>query len=273
MKAYAGLTVYRSMIQFQEKATVTRRELLSSDNVRLTFQSEKIASAAEPGQFVMIRVGAGKDPLLRRPFSIHQTTAEGTLQIYFKVVGRGTAMLAGIREGDEVSILGPLGRGFQLTESPVCLVGGGLGIAPMLFLATRLGAMRSGQTRGRIILGGRTRTEVEPLIADFERTGIPVLVATDDGSFGQRGFVTAIFSTLDLPPDCTVYCCGPEPMMASMAVLSRERHLHCQVSVESTMACGMGACLGCSRTARNGEYVHVCLDGPVFDAEDMAWTI
>lgn len=261
------------MIQYQEKATVTRREQLSSDNVRLTFQSTRIASAAEPGQFVMIRVGTGKDPLLRRPFSIHQTAADGTLQIYFKVVGRGTAMLAGIREGDEISILGPLGRGFQITGSPICLVGGGLGIAPMLFLATRLSEMRTVLTQDRIILGGRTRMEVEPLLADFERTGFPVMVATDDGSYGQRGFVTAVFASLDLPPGCTVYCCGPEPMMASMALLSRERSLPCQVSVESVMACGMGACLGCSRTARNGEYVHVCLDGPVFDAEDMAWTI
>lgn len=260
------------MIQYQEKAIVTRREQLSSDNVRLTFQSSRIASAAEPGQFIMIRVGTGKDPLLRRPFSIHQT-AEGTLQIYFKVVGRGTAMLAGIREGDEVSILGPLGKGFQLTDSPVCLVGGGLGIAPLLFLATRLGLMRTGLAQDPIILGGRTRMEIEPLLADFERTGFPVMVATDDGSCGQRGFVTAVFSKLDLPPGCTVYCCGPEPMMAGMALLSRERHLPCQVSIESVMACGMGACLGCSRTARNGEYVHVCLDGPVFDAEEVAWTI
>jgi dihydroorotate dehydrogenase electron transfer subunit len=261
------------MIQYQEKATVILREQLSRDNVRLTFLSPRIAAAAGPGQFVMVRVGSGKDPLLRRPFSIHRVGLDGSVQIYFKVVGRGTAMLASAREGDELSILGPLGNGFRLTDTPACLVGGGLGIAPMLFLADRLSSREADRGLDRIILGGRTSAEVEPLVADFETTGIAITAATDDGSFGQHGFVTAAFATLCFPENCTVYCCGPEPMMASMALLSREKKLSCQVSVESVMACGMGACLGCSRPARNGEYVHVCLDGPVFDAEDMAWTI
>lgn len=261
------------MIQYQEKATVTLREQLSNENVRLTLHTPHIATAATPGQFVMVRVGSGRDPLLRRPFSIHRAGMDGTIQIYFKVVGRGTALLAGAREGDALSVLGPLGNGFQFSEKPACLVGGGLGIAPMLFLADRLNARGADRTLDRVILGGRTRSEVEPLVADFETTGIAVTVTTDDGSYGQRGFVTKAFASLSLPADCAVYCCGPEPMMAGMALLSRERNLPCQVSVESVMACGMGACLGCSRPASNGEYVHVCLDGPVFDAEDMAWTI
>lgn len=261
------------MIQYQEKATVTLREQLSSENVRLTLRSPQIAAAAQPGQFVMVRVGSGRDPLLSRPFSIHRVRTDGSIQIYFKVVGRGTALLAGAREGDALSVLGPLGNGFQFAEQPACLVGGGLGIAPLLFLADRLGGRGADRGLDRIILGGRTRAEVEPLIADFETTGIAVCATTDDGSYGLRGFVTKAFASLDLPAGCTVYCCGPEPMMAGMALLSRERNLPCQVSVESVMACGMGACLGCSRPARNGEYVHVCLDGPVFDAEEMAWTI
>lgn len=261
------------MTQYQEKATVIRRERLSVDNVRLTFHCPAIAAAACPGQFVMIRAGAGNDPLLRRPFSIHQTDDEGLLQVYFKIVGRGTEMLAAVGEGAEVSILGPLGRGFRAAESPACLVGGGLGIAPLLFLARKLSQSEREHTRDTIILGGRSRGEVEPLVKDFEEFGMTVVTTTDDGSYGRRGFVTAALSALALPSPCTVYSCGPEPMMAGLSVLCRARGYSCQVSVESVMACGMGACLGCSRPTRNGGYVHVCVDGPVFDAEEMLWNI
>ena len=261
------------MTQYQEKATVIRRERFSPDNVRLTFDCPDIAAAAYPGQFVMIRVGTGNDPLLRRPFSIHQAHAEGLLQIYFKIVGRGTEMLAEVGEGAEVSILGPLGQGFRVAEDPACLVGGGLGIAPLLFLARTLSRLERDHARDTIILGGRSRSEVEPLVKDFEQFGMTVVTTTDDGSYGRRGFVTAAFSTLSLPSSCTVYCCGPEPMLAGMSVLCRARGYSCQVSVESVMACGMGACLGCSKPTPSGGYVHVCVDGPVFDAEEMVWNI
>jgi dihydroorotate dehydrogenase electron transfer subunit len=267
-------SVYRTMPQYQEKATVVQVEQLSADNIRLTFDSPEIAAAAQPGQFVMIRTGTGKDPLLRRPFSIHQTTSSGRIQVYFKVVGRGTELLAHLRTDEKISIFGPLGRGFRIIENtPVCIVGGGLGIAPMLFLAKRIRQMKKDCTEDLIILGGRDRTEVEPLIADFEQIGIRIATATDDGSFGRHGFVTEVFSVHDLPERCAVYCCGPEPMMAAMSVLCKKRHYPCQVSVESVMACGMGACLGCNRQTRDGSYAHVCLDGPVFDAEEMIWNI
>lgn len=261
------------MSQYQEKAVVLRRERLSADNVRLTFACPDIAAVACPGQFVMIRVGAGDDPLLRRPFSIHQVDDHGRLQVYFKIVGRGTEMLAEVGEGAEVSILGPLGRGYRVADTPACLVGGGLGIAPLLFLARTLSRLERDHGRDTIILGGRNASEVEPLVQDFEPYGMNLVTATDDGSYGRRGFVTAAFASLALPSPGTVYCCGPEPMLAGMTVLCRDRGYACQVSVESVMACGMGACLGCSRPGRDGGYVHVCLDGPVFDAEEMAWNI
>lgn len=261
------------MTQYQEKATVIRRERFSPDNVRLTFDCPDIAAAAYPGQFVMIRVGTGNDPLLRRPFSIHQAHAEGLLQIYFKIVGRGTEMLAEVGEGAEVSILGPLGRGFRVAENPACLVGGGLGVAPLLFLARTLSRLERDHARDTIILGGRSSSEVEPLVKDFEQFGMTVVTTTDDGSYGRRGFVTAAFSTHSLPSSCTVYCCGPEPMLAGMSAMCRTRGYSCQVSVESVMACGMGACLGCSKPTPSGGYVHVCVDGPVFDAEEMVWNI
>ncbi|PID72844.1 MAG: hypothetical protein CR992_01190 [Desulfobacterales bacterium] len=121
------------MSQYQENATVSRVERLSDTNVRLTLQAPKICSSAEPGQFVMIRVGVSKDPLLRRPFCIHQVRDDGMLQVYYKIVGKGTEILSSLKEGEQVSVLGPLGRGFDLTPSGQrILVGGGLGIASFL---------------------------------------------------------------------------------------------------------------------------------------------
>ncbi len=262
------------MSQYQEKATVARVEQLSVDNIRLTLDCPDIAKAARPGQFVMIRIGIGKDPLLRRPFSIHQTTSQGQIQIYFKVVGRGTEILAHVKKREKISIFGPLGRGYRIAESaPACLVGGGLGIAPMLFLAKKISQIKKDCSQDLIILGGRSRSEVEPLIEDFQQLDIRIACATDDGSYGQRGFVTDVFTSHHLPADCSVYCCGPEPMMARISALCKEKHFPCQVSVESVMACGMGACLGCSKPTKSGVYAHVCLDGPVFDAEDMVWSL
>ena len=264
-----------TMPQYQEKTRVTRVEQLSAENVRLTLHAPDIAGCCRPGQFVMIRTSLGKDPLLRRPFSIHQADASGHIQIYFKIVGRGTELLAHIRVGEELSVFGPLGHGFSLDEGrPACLVGGGLGIAPLLFLAKEICRRKSGNSQPDvIILGGRTASEVEPLVADFKQTGISVLTTTDDGSYGEKGFVTDVLKTLQLQADTQVYACGPEPMMAAVSNFCLARELPCQVSVETAMACGMGACLGCNRPVGDGRYVHVCIDGPVFDAKELKWNL
>ena len=262
------------MSQYQEKAAVARVEQFSATNIRLTLDCPNIARVANPGQFVMIRTGLGKDPLLSRPFSIHQTTSLGQIQIYFKVVGRGTEILAHIRKGEILTVFGPLGHGFRIKESaPACLVGGGLGIAPLFFLAKRISQIKKDCSQDMIIIGGRSRDEIEPLVEDFKQIGLPLACATDDGSYGFGGLVTELFVNQQLPRNCSVYCCGPEAMMAGIAGLCQERDLPCQVSVESVMACGMGACLGCSKPTKSGEYAHVCIDGPVFDAEVMVWNI
>jgi len=260
------------MSQYQEKATVIRTEQFSEKNYRLTLDSPDIARSAKAGQFVMIRAGFGKDPLLRRPFSIHQTSTNGQIQIYFKIVGRGTDMLARIKAGDDLSVFGPLGKGFVIHENfPALIVGGGLGIAPMLFLAKSICRLKGDCGNDQIILGGREKAEVEPLVKDFKEFGIKMLLATDDGSYGHHGLVTDILSSLELHNRCTVYTCGPEPMMARVYEICKVRNVACQVSVESVMACGMGACLGCSRPTSKGTYAHVCLNGPVFKAEELVW--
>jgi dihydroorotate dehydrogenase electron transfer subunit len=262
------------MSQYQENATIIRFEQLSDTNIRLTLQTEDIAAAARPGQFVMIHTGKSNDPLLRRPFSIHQTSSSGRIQILFKVTGRGTALLAHCKEGETLSIFGPLGHGFRIDpDRAACLVGGGIGIAPMLFLAKRLCQIKKNTDTDLIILGGRSRSEIELLLADFHYLDIGVMVTTDDGSFGRHGVVTDVLKTVSLPDNCTVFTCGPEPMMREVFKQCHKQRIECQVSVESVMACGMGACLGCNMEAKDGRYVHVCSDGPVFDAEELGWSL
>lgn len=262
------------MSQYQEKATVVRIEKFANNNFRLTLDCPQIAANAQPGQFVMIHTGISKDPLLRRPFSIHQTSYGGKIQIYFKVVGRGTTILSQVKEDQEISVLGPLGRGFTLNlDAPAVIVGGGLGIAPMLFLAKENCRLKRNSSDDVVLLGARDKSELAPLLADFKQLGIRFLTATDDGSLGHHGFVTEIMKSVDMSSGTTVYACGPEPMMAGIYRICKSQNIPCQVSVESAMACGMGACLGCSRPAKDGGYTHVCLNGPVFDAEELLWSL
>ncbi len=262
------------MSQYQEKATVTRVEQFSEKNYRLTVDCPQIARSARSGQFVMIRTGVGHDPLLRRPFSLHQTSDDGLLQIYFKVVGRGTDILAHCKPGDMLSVFGPLGRGYRLDAmSPSVIIGGGLGIAPLLFLVKENCRLKTDCSNDVIILGAREKIEIEPLLEDFQQFGLSILTATDDGSLGHHGFVIEVLESMQLPVGCKVYSCGPEPMMAGIGAFCQSLGIACQVSVESVMACGMGACLGCSRPAKDGNYTHVCLNGPVYNAEDLIWKV
>ncbi len=259
------------MSQYQEKATIIRVEQLSDENFRLTLQTDEIAKNAKPGQFVMISTAQGKDPYLRRPFSIHQTTLSGRIQILFKVTGRGTGLLAHTKVGEQLSVFGPLGHGFDLRlDKGACLIGGGMGIAPMLFLAKQLCLLKKDTTSDLILFGGKKIQEVEPLVKDFEQLNMQTIAATDDGSYGKKGYVTDIFNNANLPKECVVYACGPEAMMGRVNDLCREKNIECQVSVESVMACGMGACLGCNIPSKDG-YVHVCYEGPVFNAEELIW--
>ena len=257
----------------QCQAEIIRAETLAPDICRLTMLAPEIAAAARPGQFVMLRAAALSDPLLRRPFSIHQVTASGWVQILFKVVGKGTALLARLAPGMKVDILGPLGNRFDLQrQGKYCLVGGGMGIAPLYFLAREL--QRSNPPEAVVpLLGARTGSELQPLADDFTALGLEPLLATDDGSLGHHGLVIDLLANLSQEEPWRVYCCGPYPMMRAVVRFCREKGISCQVSLETMMACGVSACLGCAIPAADlsGPYKHVCKDGPVFDAEAIAW--
>jgi len=257
---------------FQLRAEIVRREQISSDIFRFTLHAPAIAEAASPGQFVMVRVQEGYDPLLRRPFSIHQVTAGGRLQILFKVIGKGTGIMARRDAGQQLDIVGPLGHGFTMNKDRrICLVGGGIGIAPLLYLARDF--LREVQpSLIRVLLGARAREELAALAGDFSNMDLDVQTATDDGSMGYHGMVTDLMEKMEKHVPWSVYACGPYPMMRTAAKLCKEKGWRCQVSLETFMACGLAACLGCTvpRSDIPG-YLHVCKDGPVFKADEVLW--
>lgn len=264
------------MSQSQLRAKVVRNDVITPDIKRMTLAAPEIAAAARPGQFVMVRVSDGLDPVLRRPFSIHQIIGERELQILYKVVGKGTAMLARKSPGETLDLIGPLGSGFAMEQDgkKACLVGGGMGIAPLYFLAKDF--LRSLNPREvMVLLGARTADEIKTLASDFTALGInQVHVATDDGSYGHHGLVLDLMhSEMPDASNCKVYSCGPHPMLKAVANFCKSKNCVGQVSLETMMACGIGACLGCAipRAGLAGDYLHVCKDGPVFDANEVAW--
>ncbi|PIE59061.1 MAG: oxidoreductase [Desulfobulbus propionicus] len=261
------------MPNFQEKALVQDHVQLAPDIYRLTLHAPNIASAAKPGQFVMLKCTDGYDPLLRRPLSIHDKTTKGHLDLLYKVTGTGTRLLAQARPGSEIDLLGPLGRGFTYyPEESACLIGGGMGIAPLLFLARALQTVTNPRQDHTVLLGARDKTELEPLARDFFAMGYTVHLATDDGSLGHHGFISVLSEDF-VSKAQMVFVCGPHPLMAVIAAQCHAARVPCQATLETHMACGLGACLGCTVQAFDTTYRHVCTHGPVFFADEILWTL
>lgn len=260
------------MSRFQLTASVTDRVQVTNDIVRLALLAPDIGRAAVPGQFVMVRSVAALDPLLRRPFSISRINNDNTLEILVKVIGKGTRALAALKVGDQVDVLGPLGHGFTLPEQgQACLVGGGIGAAPLLFLAQRV-ALKMPTASIQVLLGARNKAEVTAMADPFRALGLQVQLATDDGTAGLHGLVGELLTALPGGAAPTqVYACGPHLMLAAVARISKEKGWPCQVSTEAIMACGLGACLGCAVPRHGGGFLHVCKQGPVFAAGDLQW--
>jgi dihydroorotate dehydrogenase electron transfer subunit len=259
------------MQAYKELAEIIRREQIAEGIYRFTVKAPDIAAASKPGQFVMVLTGEGMDPLLRRPFSVHQV-AEGLVQILLKVIGKGTQAIANMEVGQKMDLLGPIGRGFAIaSDSEHFLVGGGIGIAPLLFLAKRI-LKKNEPSSIKVFLGARTKDEIAVLADDFESMGLAVETITEDGTLGKQGLVTDLMIDLQQEQPVMVYGCGPHPMLRAVAGVCRTNSWGCQVSLETIMACGLAACLGCAvMKADMKGYVHVCKDGPVFDAGEVAW--
>jgi dihydroorotate dehydrogenase electron transfer subunit len=225
--------------------------------------AERPEMALEPGQFFM--AGCGEGVFLRRPLSVHRT-APSRLAFLFQVVGRGTAWLSRRKPGEALDLLGPLGRGFQLDDNAkrVLLVAGGMGVAPLAFLAQR--AMEKG-LEATLLLGARTKDSLYPL--ELLPRRLKTVIATEDGSSGQRGLATDLLPQRLAEAD-QVFACGPVDMLKSLARMTELKDKPVQVSLELRLGCGFGVCLGCSVPTGNGNRL-VCHDGPVLSLEDVRW--
>jgi len=247
---------------------------------RMSLVSPYLAKTAKPGQFVEVRCAKGVNPLLRRPLGIHRITSDG-VDVLYEVVGKGTGLLSQKGQGEELGIIGPLGKGFIIDPAAdiSILVAGGIGVAPMMALAEELKA--KGRQIVHVLIGARKASHVL-CEREFRSLGCKVRISTDDGSKGYKGLVTDPLRKLlaeskvdTFLPDfrrVTIYACGPTGMLRAVSGIAQELGIKCQVSLEERMACGVGICLGCPVKVRpTGEYKMVCKDGPVFDSTEIAW--
>lgn len=240
---------------------------------RLVVRAPRIAPLVQPGQFAHVRILPMRDALLRRPFSIFQVAGD-TFSILYKNVGRGTDVLSRMRPGEELGVLGPLGHGFTVpapgAEVPL-LVAGGYGMAAMYLLAQR------SPQKGIVFVGGRRQVDIL-CVDEFRALDWEVQVATEDGSLGTKGLVTA--PLLDELRRGTagrkLFACGPTPMLRAVGRIADEQRLPAELSMDEHMCCGVGVCLTCVipvKTAAGWEYQRTCTEGPVFNARDIAWEV
>lgn len=274
---------------------VDSREILPGQWLQ-AFHAPEIASASRAGQFVHIRAGDFSGMVLRRPFSVNTADpATGIVTIHFRVIGRGTEWFRGLRHGDAVDLLGPLGRPFEVDPRSrhLLLIAGGLGMAGVRMLADE--AIRDGR-QVTLLFGAASAREVYPstLLPDE----VEYVVATDDGSLGHHGFVTELLPAYEAWAD-QAFACGPTPMLAALARLAEgrrdrlgvarlgrkrgggktdptgsaaaRRKAFLQVSMEQNMGCAVGACLGCVVMSTSGTPQRVCREGPVFASDELVW--
>jgi len=274
---------------FQTKAKLIYNKKVNRNYFHCALEAASIAKNALPGQFINVKLTETFDPLLRRPFSIHRVRGK-TIEILYQVVGKGSAILSEKKAGEYLDIIGPLGNGFNCLEPRVynlkpILIAGGMGVAPLVFLAQKLFSRKP-----IVLIGAKTKKHI--LCAEeFKKIGCKIKIATDDGSKGFKGRVTELLKNVLLEPKTQfalndsqnlkpiIYACGPKPMLKEIAVISKNYKIPAQISLEEHMACGIGACLGCMVETRTEnleprtqfEYKRVCKDGPVFLADEIIW--
>lgn len=263
-------------------AEVISNTHLSSDYNVLALSAPSIAAAVTPGQFVMVKVANGHDPLLRRPFSIFEVLrdAQGKrsgISLLNKRIGASTALIYGAQPGQRVACLGPLGRPFTVVDPPTeaWMVAGGVGLAPFAALAE---ALRARGVRTTLFYGARRAAELFCLDM-FRQIEVALELTTEDGTLGERGRIVAPLerklAASDRRQPVMVYACGPEGMLAATAKVAMKYGRPCQVSVERIMGCGMGGCYSCVVPIRSesGSYHHVrsCLTGPVLAGDQIRW--
>ncbi|TAL61342.1 MAG: dihydroorotate dehydrogenase electron transfer subunit [Bacteroidetes bacterium] len=246
---------------------VLENKRLTNDIFVLKLSAKNTLTEFKPGQFAQVRVDGSIETFLRRPISIHDVDYDNnTFRLLIQIAGKGTETLSRLRNGDLLNLIYPLGNFFSLpsVNDKVLLVGGGCGVAPLLFLGKYL---KSNGCVPDILLGFRNSERIVEY-EDYLEIG-KVFLTTEDGSKGEKGFVTShsVFSTSSYD---RIYCCGPDSMMRAIATYCKKRRIACEVSLENLMACGIGACLCCIVDTVRGNLCS-CIDGPVFDIKDLKW--
>ena len=248
--------------------TVKTVERISPKHVLIRLTDEKPLPEMVPGQFVELRVDGSATTFLRRPISINFVDRkQNELWLMVAMVGDGTRRLGELKAGDKLNCVLPLGNGFTSHHSPLTshlLVGGGVGVAPLLYLGAQMKAQGMEPT---FLLGARTASDLL-MMDEFKKYG-RVCVTTEDGSEGEKGFVIN-HSLLQQERFDMIYTCGPTPMMKAVARYAREKGIECEASLENLMACGLGACLCCVEKTTEGNLC-VCKDGPVFNIKKLLW--
>jgi dihydroorotate dehydrogenase electron transfer subunit len=236
----------------------------------LKLTSDKTLPEILPGQFVQVRIDNSPTTFLRRPISIHFVdAANNELWLLVQLVGDGTRKLSEIKAGEQLNLIYPLGNGFSIPgakDAKPLLIGGGVGVAPLLYWGAYL---KENGFQPQFLLGTRSENDLLQL-EEFEKYG-NVYITTEDGSRGEKGFVTN-HSVLQGEKVDFIYSCGPKPMMLAVARYARQQKISCEVSLENTMACGIGACLCCVEKTKKGN-VCVCTEGPVFNINQLTWQI
>lgn len=260
------------------RCEVIQNQLLAPSIYRIRFQQPLLAKQVQPGQFINVRVHQSAVPLLRRPFSIHRRhPAEGWFEILFDIRGAGTKILSEASPGQSLSILGPLGNSFEIPAHlrNATIIAGGIGIAPMLFLAETL---HQKKIKTECYYGVREASQF-CCLDDFMAAGVTLKLATEDGSRGFKGYITHLFlSEIQqhslLAAETSIFVCGPPAMLRVIQSFAIEKGIPAQLSLEAMMGCGFGVCVGCAvpvRKENNQEpqYHLVCQNGPVFQAEEV----
>lgn len=254
------------------KEQIVRMEELAPGIWRMGIQSEFIAQNAKPGQFVNIKCREGLDAYLRRPISICSINPrENTVDIVFQIKGTGTRFLSEKKPGEKLDLIAPLGWGTFSIEpkEKVIIVGGGIGIFPLLELTKQLGGHCPSRT---VILGFRSK-DLVVMESDFQAHCESLKICTDDGSYGIQGFTTALLEEeIKNHGADRIYTCGPMPMIKRVAGIAAQHQIDCEVSLEERMGCGFGACLVCACKTKHGaewEHSHVCFNGPVFNSREV----
>jgi dihydroorotate dehydrogenase electron transfer subunit len=282
----------------QSKVRIIENVPLAKDTFRLRFDCPEIAARITPGQFLMIRLAGCDDPILGRPFALYDTVLDASgnstgLEIVYLVLGKMTHRLAELGPSAELDVWGPLGNGFSFPDADhLVMVAGGIGQTPFPALTQEVMGRRSYGDPPRVApsvkhvtlcYGARSSAYLAD-VARFEQLEVDVRVSTDDGSAGHKGLVTDLVREVlaEKKADAKlaservrIVCCGPEPMMESVAAIATQEDIPCQVSLETPMACGIGICFSCVTRVRDSsgawDYKRTCVDGPVFESSQIEW--